>query len=131
MNEYVEGRKQTGIETPAQQPREDQRVAGEAQVARTSARLRFAFYGRVSTEDHQDPAASRAWQLRCARGLIEPAGGTVVAEFFDVDKSRSVPWQRRPQASALLGDLRKPARAASMPLSWESRTAPSTATSTR
>lgn len=108
MNEYVAGRKQTGIETPAQH--EDQRVAGEAQVARTSARLRFAFYGRVSTEDHQDPAASRAWQLRRARGLIEPAGGTVVAEFFDVDKSRSVPWQRRPQASALLGELRKPAR---------------------
>ena len=25
--------------------------------------LRFAFYGRVSTEDHQDPATSRAWQL--------------------------------------------------------------------
>jgi site-specific DNA recombinase len=23
--------------------------------------LRFAFYGRVSTEDHQDPETSRAW----------------------------------------------------------------------
>ncbi|UGQ13530.1 hypothetical protein LO772_07970 [Yinghuangia sp. ASG 101] len=25
--------------------------------------LRFAFYGRVSTEDHQDPVTSKAWQL--------------------------------------------------------------------
>lgn len=29
--------------------------------------LRFGFYGRVSTEDHQDPAASRAWQLLAHR----------------------------------------------------------------
>lgn len=25
------------------------------------AGLRFAFYGRVSTEDYQDPATSRCW----------------------------------------------------------------------
>ena len=29
----------------------------------------FAFYGRVSTEDQQDPASSRAWQLRRALEL--------------------------------------------------------------
>ncbi|GAA1899820.1 recombinase family protein [Actinomadura bangladeshensis] len=110
MNADVAVWDQTDTETPARQHREDHRVEGEARMARTPARVRFAFYGRVSTEDHQDPAASRAWQLRRAHGLIDPAGGTVVAEFFDVDKSRSVPWQRRPQASALLGDLRKPAR---------------------
>lgn len=67
---------------------------------------RFAFYGRVSTEDNQDPDASRAWQLRRARGLIEPRGGVIVAEFFDVDKSRSIPWSRRPYASALIGELK-------------------------
>jgi site-specific DNA recombinase len=66
----------------------------------------FAFYGRVSTEDNQDPASSRAWQLTRSRALIEPRGGVIVAEFFDVDKSRSVPWQRRPQASRLLAALR-------------------------
>lgn len=29
--------------------------------------IRFAFYARVSTEDHQNPVASRAWQLARAR----------------------------------------------------------------
>ncbi|TDB89990.1 recombinase family protein [Actinomadura sp. KC216] len=69
-------------------------------------RLRFAFYGRVSTEDNQDPQASRAWQLRRARGLIEPKDGVIVAEFFDVDKSRSIPWPRRPHASLLIEELK-------------------------
>lgn len=72
--------------------------------------LRFAFYGRVSTEDNQDPAASRAWQLRRATGLVEPKHGTIVAEYFDIDKSRSIPWARRPQASALIEALKNPAR---------------------
>ena len=70
----------------------------------------FAFYGRVSTEDNQDAASSRAWQLTRSKALIEPRGGVIVAEFFDVDKSRSIPWQRRPQASRLLADLRDPGR---------------------
>lgn len=66
---------------------------------------RFAFYGRVSTEDAQDPVASRAWQLRRARDLIVPVGGQVVAEYFDIGQSRSLPWKRRPEASRLLADL--------------------------
>ena len=57
--------------------------------------IKFAFYGRVSTEDQQDPASSRSWQLTRSRALIESRGGVVVTESFDVDKSRSVPWQRR------------------------------------
>ncbi len=32
--------------------------------------LRFAFYGRVSTEDHQEPDISRARQLALASGLV-------------------------------------------------------------
>jgi DNA invertase Pin-like site-specific DNA recombinase len=68
--------------------------------------IRFAFYGRVSTEDQQDPESSRSWQLTRSRALIEARGGVIVTEFFDVDKSRSIPWQRRPQATALLGELR-------------------------
>jgi hypothetical protein len=55
--------------------------------------IRFAFYGRVSTEDQQDPESFRAWQLTRSRALIEARGGVIVAEFFDVDKSRSLPWQ--------------------------------------
>jgi site-specific DNA recombinase len=72
--------------------------------------MNFAFYGRVSTEDQQDPAASRAWQLSRATALIQPVGGQVVAEFFDVGLSRSLPWKRRPEAARLLAALRDPAR---------------------
>jgi DNA invertase Pin-like site-specific DNA recombinase len=66
----------------------------------------FAFNGRVSTEDQQDPASSRAWQLRGALELIEPCGGAIVEEFFDIGQSRSLPWKRRPEASRLLELLR-------------------------
>ncbi|HEX2575706.1 MAG TPA: recombinase family protein [Aquihabitans sp.] len=71
---------------------------------------RFAFYGRVSTEDQQDPQASRGWQLARSLALIEPAGGQVVAEYFDVGQSRSLPWKRRPEATRLLKDLADPGR---------------------
>lgn len=70
----------------------------------------FAFYGRVSTEDQQDPESSRSWQLHRARQLIEPHGGVVVAEYFDIGQSRSLPWKRRPEASRLLDDLAKRTR---------------------
>lgn len=68
-------------------------------------KLSFAFCGRVSTEDQQDPEASRLWQLNRAQALIEPAGGMIVAEYFDVGQSRALPWKRRPQAAALLAAL--------------------------
>ena len=70
--------------------------------------IRFAFYGRVSTEDQQDPESSKQWQLHRSRQLIEPAGGTVVAEFFDVGQSRLLPWKRRPEAARLLAALARP-----------------------
>ena len=63
---------------------------------------RFAFYGRVSTEDQQDPASSKQWQMSRAKSIIEPTGGVVVAEFFDIGQSRSLPWKRRPESAALL-----------------------------
>jgi site-specific DNA recombinase len=72
--------------------------------------VRFAFEGRCSTEDQQDPESSRGWQLTRAKSLIEPHGGVVVAEYFDSGQSRAVPWQRRPKAAALLEDLRNPSR---------------------
>jgi site-specific DNA recombinase len=68
--------------------------------------IKFAFYGRVSTEDQQDPESSRAWQLTRSRALIAARGGAIVTEYFDVDKSRSMPWQRRPEATALLAELK-------------------------
>ena len=71
--------------------------------------LRFAFYGRVSTEDWQDPVTSRARQLQQAMMLI--AGrGVIVAEFFDTGQSRTLPWARRPQAAALVAQLADPDR---------------------
>jgi site-specific DNA recombinase len=70
---------------------------------------RFAFYGRVSTEDQQDPEASRNWQLTRARALVE-RHGEIVAEFFDIGESRSVPWKRRPQGCGLLSTVKDPGR---------------------
>jgi site-specific DNA recombinase len=72
--------------------------------------LRLAFYGRVSTEDQQDPESSRTWQLHRSQQLIEPHGGVLVGEYFDCGHSRSLPWQRRPAASQLLEALRDPDR---------------------
>jgi site-specific DNA recombinase len=72
--------------------------------------VRFAFYGRVSTEDQQDPKSSKDWQLSRARSLIEPAGGVIVEEFFDIGQSRSLPWKRRPEALRLLEAFKDPAR---------------------
>jgi DNA invertase Pin-like site-specific DNA recombinase len=69
----------------------------------------FAFCGRVSTEDQQDPESSRGWQLARARALTAPHG-EIVAEYFDVGQSRSLPWKRRPEASRLLDSLKDPRR---------------------
>ncbi|WP_328372590.1 recombinase family protein [Micromonospora zamorensis] len=70
----------------------------------------FAFYGRVSTEDNQDPESSRSWQLTRASTLIQPHNGRIVTEYFDIGQSRSLPWQRRTQANLLLAALRNPGR---------------------
>jgi site-specific DNA recombinase len=72
--------------------------------------IRFASWERVSTEDRQDPESSRAWQYARGKALIEPHGGVIVAEFFDIDKSRSIPPQRRPEAAKLLAALADPDR---------------------
>lgn len=72
--------------------------------------MNFAFYGRVSTEDQQDPQSSRDWQLARSRALIEPSSGVIVEEFFDVGQSRSLPWKRRQEALRLLHALKDPAR---------------------
>jgi len=71
--------------------------------------LRFAFYGRVSTEDWQDPVTSRARQREQAEALVR-GHGHVVAEFFDEGESRAVAWGRRPQAAALIAALADPGR---------------------
>lgn len=65
----------------------------------------FAFVGRVSTEDNQEPEASRARQLAKARAIVPP-GSEIIAEYFDIGDSRSVPWVRRPQTARLLAEVR-------------------------
>jgi DNA invertase Pin-like site-specific DNA recombinase len=70
----------------------------------------MAAYGRCSTEDNQDPKTSRGWQFGNARKFVEPLGGQVVAEYFDVGQSRSVPWERRSEASRLMAALKDPDR---------------------
>lgn len=80
------------------------RVTGHARGG-----LRFAFYGRVSTEDWQDPVTSRARQREQAEALVR-GHGQVVAEFFDIGHSRTVAWGRRPEAGALVAALADPAR---------------------
>src|SRR5580698_4059381 len=72
-------------------------------------RLRFVFYGRVSTEDWQDPVMSRARQREQAGALVR-GHGVIVAELFDVGESRTVAWARRPQAAALVAALADPDR---------------------
>ena len=75
----------------------------------TRGSLRFAFYGRVSTEDWQDPVTSRARQVQQAAMLV--AGhGVIRAEFFDIGESRTLPWARRPQSAALVAQLADPGR---------------------
>ena len=44
----------------------------------------FAFYGRVSTEDQQDPTSSKNWQRARAEQLIAVTGGEIIEDFFDV-----------------------------------------------
>jgi site-specific DNA recombinase len=71
--------------------------------------LRFVFYGRVSTEDWQDPVTSRARQREQAEALVR-GHGMIVAEFFDAGQSRTVAWGRRPEAAALVAQLADPDR---------------------
>src|SRR6185437_14403100 len=71
--------------------------------------VRFAFYGRVSTEDWQDPVTSRARQREQAKALVR-GHGAIVAEFFDSGQSRTLAGGRRPQAAALVAQLADPGR---------------------
>src|SRR5689334_14003723 len=76
---------------------------------RAGGMVRFAFYGRVSTEDWQDPVTSRARQLQQAL-MLTAGAGVITAEFFDTGESRELPWARRPQAAALVAQLADPDR---------------------
>ncbi|GAA2999743.1 hypothetical protein [Actinokineospora diospyrosa] len=59
----------------------------------------LGFYGRCSTEGNQDPETSHGWQHGNANKFIGPLGGRIVADFFDIGQSRSVPWERRKEGA--------------------------------
>ena len=76
---------------------------------RAAGGVRFAFYGRVSTVEYQDPESSLGWQRDSALDVIADRG-RIVVEFFDVGYSRTVPWARRRQAARLLEAVASPRR---------------------
>jgi site-specific DNA recombinase len=82
---------------------------GAGRACRDAAGCGSRFYGRVSTEDWQDPATSRARQREQA-GVLVAGHGTIVAGFFDCGHSRTLPWATRPQAAALVAQLADPDR---------------------
>ncbi|MGH8992989.1 MAG: recombinase family protein, partial [Acidimicrobiia bacterium] len=73
----------------------------------TGGQLRFALYARTSTEDNQSPEQSLGWQRARAESLVGDLG-TIAVTFHDVGQSRSLPWKRRPQATALLAEAAQP-----------------------
>ena len=46
---------------------------------------RYAFYGRVSTEDEQDPTLSFPRQLQNTERQVAEAGGRIVAHYYDIE----------------------------------------------
>ena len=56
-------------------------VAGRRAVATSvpEAGVRFAFYGRMSTSEFQDPQTSRAWQRAVSDELIEGVGSNAAS----------------------------------------------------
>ena len=50
--------------------------------------MTFAFYGRVSTEDAQDPSLSLPRQLATCEQSVRQAGGEIVACYWDIESGR-------------------------------------------
>ena len=47
--------------------------------------MRFAFYGRLSTDDRQDVTLARPSQLHACERKVQTLGGTITADWFDVE----------------------------------------------
>ena len=67
--------------------------------------MRFVVYGRVESRDGE---AAILALVREAEDYARGLGGTVDAEFFEIDVPGVVPWPRRPKARRLLHVLRDP-----------------------
>src|SRR5437588_4577724 len=56
-----------------------------ATALQTGSAPRYAWYGRVSTEDEQDPTLSFPRQLANAECQVADSGGRIVAHYFDIE----------------------------------------------
>ena len=73
----------------------------------TEPELDYALLARTSTEDNQSPEESLKWQEHRG-GLVIRDTGRIAVVFHDKGLSRSIPWKRRPEAQALLNEMRHP-----------------------
>ncbi|GAB6903386.1 hypothetical protein [Kineosporia succinea] len=76
--------------------------------------LRFAFCGRGSTTEYQDPESARGWQYESARDLIADAG-PVEHESFDIGCSRPLAWADRPFEAIVVGESERAFCAGQLP----------------
>ena len=61
--------------------------------------IRWAFYGRVSTEDNQDPTLSLPRQLANCEAAAASVGGQIVAHFYDIESGAARYEKRVPATS--------------------------------
>jgi site-specific DNA recombinase len=51
-------------------------------------KMRFAYFGRTSSEDAQDPSLSIPRQRRTCEGILQPLGDEIVAHYWDIESGR-------------------------------------------
>jgi site-specific DNA recombinase len=65
--------------------------------------IRYAFYGRLSTDDRQDVTLARPSQLKACDDKAQALGGAITAEFFDQESGGHA---HRPELLALIAEAR-------------------------
>jgi site-specific DNA recombinase len=68
--------------------------------------MRYAFYGRLSTDDRQDVTLARPSQLRECQKKVAGLEGEITAEWFDVESGSH---DQRPGLLELIAEARDPA----------------------
>ncbi len=68
--------------------------------------MRYAFYGRLSTDDRQDVTLARPSQLLECQKHVVGLNGEITAEFFDVESGSH---DQRPDLLKLIAEARDPA----------------------
>lgn len=72
--------------------------------------IRFAIYSRTGPKTLHPQDIYKDRDLGRGEGFAAQIGGEIVAEYFDMGVPGNVPWEKRPQAAALLqhmADLRR------------------------